>query len=95
MTNRDIGQEILDSIREIKDYKKNGGNLRTRTLTEPSTPDVIRKNMHLSQTAFAGLIGVSVKTVQDWEQGRRKPNGSALQLLRIAEQEPDVLLRVK
>ena len=95
MASRDIGQEILNGIREIKDFKKNGGSLRTHLLSEPSAPDVIREKMHLSQIAFAGLIGVSVRTLQDWEQGRRKPSGSALQLLRIAEQEPEVLLRVK
>ena len=48
--------------------------------------------MKLSQTAFAGLMGVSLRTVQDWEQGRRKPSGPAEALLRIADQRPDVFL---
>lgn len=47
-----------------------------------------------SQAAFAGLMGVSVRTVQDWEQGRRKPSGPAQALLRIAEQRPDVFTQI-
>jgi putative transcriptional regulator len=90
MSERDIGQEILDGIREIKAYKADEKNLRTHTLKEPAPPQSIRAKLKLSQTAFAGLMGVSVRTVQDWEQGRRKPSGPAEALLRIAEQRPDV-----
>ena len=90
MSERDIGQEILDGIREIKAHKDGQNNLRTHTLKEPAPPQVIRARLKLSQAAFAGLMGVSVRTVQDWEQGRRKPSGPAEALLRIAEQRPDV-----
>ncbi|PID55137.1 MAG: hypothetical protein CR978_00630 [Gammaproteobacteria bacterium] len=44
----------------------------------------------MSQSAFAGLLGVSMRTLQDWEQGRREPQGPAIALLRIAEQCPEV-----
>ena len=64
--------------------------LRTHTLTEPAPPKVIRAKLKMSQAAFAGLMGVSLRTVQDWEQGRRKPSGPALALLRIADQKPEV-----
>ena len=57
-------------------------------------PKVIRTRLKLSQSAFAGLMGVSVRTVQDWEQGRRKPSGPAIALLRIAEQKPDVFMKL-
>ncbi len=90
MSNRDIGQEILDGIREIKAHKAGKQDLRTHTLKDPAPPRVIRAKLKLSQAAFAGLMGVSVRTVQDWEQGRRKPSGPAEALLRIAEQRPDV-----
>ena len=90
MSKRDIGQEILDGIREIKAHKAGKKNLRTHTLKEPAPPQIIRANLKLSQAAFAGLMGVCVRTVQDWEQGRRKPSGPAEALLRIAEQRPDV-----
>lgn len=77
MAERDIGQEILDGIREIKAYKAGKGNLRTTQLKEPAPPHVIRQRLKLSQAAFAGLMGVSLHTVQDWEEGRRKPSGPA------------------
>ena len=94
MTERDIGLEILEGIREIKAYKAGEVDLRTRELQEPSLPQEIRKQLNLSQSAFAGLMGVSLRTVQDWEQGRRTPSGPAKSLLRIAEQRPDVFMEL-
>jgi len=94
MSKRDIGQEILDGIREVKAYKAGKKSLRVRSLKAPSSPKVIRTRLKLSQSAFAGLMGVSLRTVQDWEQGRRKPSGPAVALLRIAEQKPDVFLHL-
>ncbi len=94
MSKRDMGQEILDGIREIKAFKENQDNLRPHTLKEPAAPQEIRAKLKLSQSAFAGLMGVSLRTVQDWEQGRRKPSGPAEALLRIAEQKPEVFLNL-
>jgi len=94
MSERDIGSEILEGIREIKAYKAGKLELRTHELTEPSTPREIRKRLNLSQAAFAGLMGVSLRTVQEWEQGKRKPSGPAKSLLRIAEQHPEVFVKV-
>ncbi len=91
MSNRDIGQEILEGIQEIKAYKAGKTTLKTGELKSPSAPKEIRAQMKLSQSAFAGLIGVSLRTVQDWEQGRREPSGPAKTLLRIVEQHPEVL----
>lgn len=48
----------------------------------------------LSQAQFARLLGVSVRTLQEWEQGRKAPSGAAATLLRIAERRPDVLKEV-
>jgi putative transcriptional regulator len=94
MSKRDIGQEILDGIREVKAYKVGKKSLRVHSLKMPSPPKVIRARLKLSQSAFAGLMGVSLRTVQDWEQGRRKPSGPAVALLRIAEQKPDVFMQL-
>ncbi|RME73406.1 MAG: helix-turn-helix domain-containing protein [Chloroflexi bacterium] len=94
MDERNIGQEILEGLREIKKYKEGRANLVTRTLSAPSHPREIRMKLKLSQAAFAALMGVSVRTVQDWEQGRRSPSGPAISLLRIAEQHPDVFLEL-
>jgi len=85
---RDIGQEILDGVRAIK----RGGGKR-RTVAMPADVGVIRERLGLSQSAFAALLGVSVRTLQDWEQGRRAPTGSALSLLRVAEREPEAVGR--
>jgi putative transcriptional regulator len=94
MSERNIGIEILEGIREIKAFKEGKVKLTTRKLSEPSSPKEIRARLNLSQAAFAGLMGVSVRTVQDWEQGRREPSGPAKSLLRIAEQHPDVFLEI-
>jgi len=90
MINRDIGTEILEGLNEIKEFKKGNVQLKISELSEPSEPKVIRSKLKLSQSAFAGLLGVSMRTLQDWEQGRRSPQGPAIALLRIAEQHPEV-----
>lgn len=94
MAKRDIGQEILDGIRDVKAYKAGTKVLRVHTLKEPAPTQIIRSKLKLSQSAFAGLMGVSIRTIQDWEQGRRKPSGPAVALLRIAEQKPEVFMQL-
>jgi putative transcriptional regulator len=91
MANRDIGMEILEGIQEIKNNRE---TLKTRELKAPAHPQQIRAQLGLSQSAFAGLMGVSLRTVQEWEQGRREPSGPAKTLLRIAEQHPQVFLEL-
>ena len=90
MNDRNIGAEILEGLNEIKQFKKGQISLKTTELSSPSGPKVIRGKLNLSQSAFAGLMGVSIRTLQDWEQGRRSPQGPAIALLRIAEQHPEV-----
>ena len=94
MQNRDIGKEILEGLSDIENFKKGKLKLRTIELSEPSAPKIIREKLHLSQSAFAGLLGVSTRTLQDWEQGRRTPQGPAIALLRIAEQHPEVFVEL-
>ena len=94
MSDRDIGNEILEGLREIKAYKTGKVELKTHELSEPSSAKEIRQQLRLSQAAFAGLMGVSLRTVQDWEQGRREPSGPAKSLLRIAEQHPEVFTQL-
>jgi putative transcriptional regulator len=84
---RNIGREILEGIREIKRGEHG------RVTTVPSVSSV-REKMGLSQTDFARLLGVSVRTLQEWEQGRRAPSGAARTLLLIAEKNPQALLDV-
>ena len=84
---RNIGQEILEGIREIK-----RGEHR-RVVNLPSIAS-IRERAGLSQSRFAQLLGVSVRTLQEWEQGRRAPSGAARTLLLIAQKNPRALLEV-
>ena len=94
MSERHIGMEILEGIREIKAHKAGKIQLRTHTLKRAAPPQKIRARLKLSQAAFAGLMGVSLRTVQDWEQGRRQPSGPAEALLRIADQHPEVFTQL-
>ena len=82
----DIGAELLTSVREMK------AGMRAR-VHRPEISDVARARLvsGLSQSAFAALLGVSVRTLQDWEQGRREPSGAAKTLFRVAERHPEVL----
>lgn len=54
----------------------------------------VRRGLGLSQAAFASRFGVNLRTVQDWEQGRRRPEGPARLLLAVIERDPDVVPRV-
>jgi putative transcriptional regulator len=57
-----------------------------------NTVSATRSRLQLSQTKFAELLGISVKTLHNWEQGRRKPTGAARVLLRVASRHPEVVL---
>lgn len=61
MNDRDIGQEILDGLDEIKAFKAGKGKLKTTVLSEPSPAKEIREKLQLSQSAFASFMGVSVR----------------------------------
>lgn len=82
----DIGAELLTSVREMK------AGIRAR-VHHPEISEVAhaRSMAGLSQSAFAVLLGVSVRTLQDWEQGRREPSGAAKTLFRVAERHPEIL----
>ena len=84
---RNIGQEILDGLRELKSGEYG------RVINVPDVAS-IRTKTGLSQARFAVLLGVSVRTLQDWEQGRRAPSGAARTLLMVADRNPRALLEV-
>ncbi len=84
---RDIGQELLDGVRAIK-----AGKGKRRAVELSQDVQEIRERLGLSQSAFAALLGVSTRTLQDWEQGRRRPTGAARSLLRVADRHPEALL---
>ncbi len=82
---RDIGAEILQSL---KDMKAGKGQVVLSSATEA------REATGLSQSQFARLLGVSVRTLQGWEQGRKQPSGAARTLLAIAKSNPKAILAV-
>ena len=82
---RDIGREVLGGIREIK---AGGGKRYSINLSQVAGT---RLKTGLSQARFAALLGVSKRTLQQWEQGRRKPTGAARALLKVVERHPRVL----
>ena len=88
MNKRNIGEETLEGLRAIK----KGEGKRYKVELPPNVKS-IRGKMELSQSSFAGLLGVSVRTLQDWEQGRRKPSGPASSLLRVADRHPEALVK--
>jgi len=82
---RDLAAELLQSVREMK-----AGQVRVI-----SSPVIDARNKTgLSQSQFAALMGVSVRTLQGWEQGRKQPSGAARTLLAIASTNPKALLAV-
>lgn len=86
---RDLGAELLESVKQMK-----AGRAGRIHKVEVSSVVSARIKSGLSQTDFAKLLGVSVRTLQDWEQGRRQPSGAAKTLIAIAERRPDVLKEI-
>ena len=86
---RNVWQEVLDGVREVKA----GGGQRTK-VKPPAQVVRVRLNSGLSQAHFAAALGVSKRTLEQWEQGRRQPSGAAKTLLLIAERHPEVLVEV-
>ena len=83
---RNIWQEVVDGVREIR----HGGGRRSRA--EPQSAIArARLRAGLTQAQFAQLLGVSKRTLEQWEQGRRQPSGAAKTLVRVAELHPEVL----
>lgn len=90
----ELFKELLESVRQ------GGAILQGRRTASREfhveEPDVraVRKRYGLSQTKFAALMGISVGTLRNWEQGRRRPEGSARVLLRVVDRHPDAVLDV-
>ena len=78
--------DLLISVRQMKI-----GKAARVTTVEVSAATEARNRVGMSQSEFAKLLGVSVRTLQDWEQGRREPSGAAKTLLRIASQNPEAV----
>ena len=78
--------DLLESVRQMKARK----GARTTAVSLTAAADA-RSKVGVSQAEFASLLGVSIRTLQDWEQGRREPSGAARTLLRIAASSPEAI----
>jgi putative transcriptional regulator len=86
---RNIGEEVLQAIRDIK-----AGRTGRIFRVEVTQATEARLKLGLSQADFAAMLGVSVRTLQDWEQGRREPSGAAKALLKVAVAAPKTVRKV-
>ncbi len=85
-------EKLVASVREAGEIKK-GRKAPSRAYEiKPPEIKIVREKLNVSQNEFALMIGVSVRTLQNWEQGRRKPEGPAKALLRIASKNPGAVL---
>lgn len=93
MRNKDFKDLLtsIDQAREIHIGKRKPARVFK---FNPVMVKNIRLKLHISQGNFAHMIGVSVDTLQNWEQGRRRPEGPALVLLRIVEADPKTVFKV-
>jgi putative transcriptional regulator len=82
-------RDLLASVKQMR----RGQAARVTRIKVPEAAQA-RSRMGLSQQAFARLLGVSARTLQDWEQGRREPTGAAKTLLRVAVSHPEILLEL-
>ena len=104
--NKNLGDLLIESLQEAVAYESGKISARTRVRTttarqarvdEPPVYDggrvrALRNRLKLSQPLFAAALGVSDRTVEAWEQGKRVPDGATRRLLEIAEEHPDALM---
>ncbi|MCH8125289.1 helix-turn-helix domain-containing protein [candidate division KSB1 bacterium] len=84
--------KLVKSIKQAGAIKKGEMASSRRFEFDPVDIKVIRERLHQSQSEFAMMIGVSVSTLQNWEQGRRKPEGPARALLQVVSQNPQAVM---
>jgi putative transcriptional regulator len=81
-------QELLTSVRQAGRIRRGTLKPPRTTVFQPADVRAVRAKLGVSQSEFALMIGVSVATLRNWEQGRRTPEGPALALLRVALKNP-------
>ena len=82
-------EDLLESAKQMKEKKA-----ARKTVVVVSDITRARNKVNMSQPAFAELMGVSVRTLQAWDQGKRNPSGAAKTLLRVAETHPEILRKL-
>lgn len=90
--NNDLFIELLESVKQAGDIRKGKSKASRRTSMEEPDALAIREKYDMTQQEFSSLLGISIGTLRNWEQGRRKPRGPAKVLLKVAEKRPKAIL---
>lgn len=85
--------ELVSSVKEAGAIYRGEKTAKRQFSLSPPDVKAIREKIGLSQARFAIIMGVSVRTLQNWEQGHRTPQGPAISLLRIVEKDPEAALK--
>ena len=88
----DAFRELLTSVRQAGQIRRGTRKASRITAFQPTDVLAVRTKLGASQPEFALMIGVSVATLRNWEQGRRTPDGPALALLRVAARNPKAVI---
>jgi putative transcriptional regulator len=91
MNDKDF-QKLVESVKQMGAIMRGEDIPHRRTVLTTVDVKALRERLGLTQNEFSGMIGVSIKTLQNWEQGRREPEGPAKALLRVVEKEPQAVL---
>lgn len=89
----EAGESIIKGMEEALAFAKGEKTGAVVHIPEEINVRRIRKKLNMSQTVFADYFGVNLRTIQDWEQGRRVPTGAAKNFLFVIDQEPDAVRR--
>jgi putative transcriptional regulator len=84
--------KLVASLKEAGEIKAGLKKPSRQYEIKPPEIRLVREKLHASQVEFALMIGVSMRTLQNWEQGRRRPDGPAKTLLRVAARNPGAIL---
>lgn len=101
MTKRNLFAEIAEGFDAFANERAGKHTLRTHELEIKPAPEVtaaellaLRERLHLSRPVFAGYLRTNPRTLENWEQGRAKPNAQAALLIRLVEKFPDTMERL-
>jgi putative transcriptional regulator len=85
-------QQLVKSVKQMGSIMRGENLPHRRTVVNTIDVKALRERIGLTQAEFSRMIGVSIKTLQNWEQGRREPEGPAKALLRVVEKDPQAVL---
>jgi putative transcriptional regulator len=98
---RDLFDEMMEGFDALEDQRAGKRTLRTHSVKAKPAPKIsarevakVRKDMNLSRGLFAGYLRTNVRTLENWEQGRAKPNAQAALLIRLVQRYPDTVRRL-